>query len=173
MDFANKKILIAYFSKKGENWYTNGLAKLPIGNTEKMAKLIQKAVGGDLFEIVSKKEYPDGYYACCDVAKVEMKAKARPELVTMKDTKPYDVIFVGYPTWWGTLPMPIFTFLDANDFQGKILIPFNTSEGSGFGHGVKDLEKECPGAILKNGLALAGHEVDSKEEAIQQWLKTL
>jgi flavodoxin len=151
MDFANKKILIAYFSKKGENWYTNGLAKLPIGNTEKMAKLIQKAVGGDLFEIVSKKEYPDGYYACCDVAKVEMKAKARPELATMKDAKSYDVIFVGYPTWWGTLPMPIFTFLDANDFHGKILIPFNTSEGSGFGHGVKDLEKECPGAILKNG----------------------
>jgi flavodoxin len=173
MDFANKKVLIAYFSKKGENWYTHGLATLSIGNTEKMAKLIQKVSGGDLFEVVSKTAYPDGYYACCDAAKKELKAHARPELVAQKSVADYDVIFVGYPTWWGTLPMPLFSFLEANDFHGKTVIPFNTSEGSGFGHGVKDMEKACPGALFKEGLALPGHSVDASEEAIASWLRNL
>src|SRR5574344_601379 len=173
MDFTGKRILIAYFTKKGENWYTSGLASLPVGNTEKMAKLIQKQIGGDLYEISAKTPYPDGYYACCDAAKKELQAKARPELAAMKDVKDYDIIFIGYPTWWGTLPMPIFTFLEANEFKKKIVIPFNTSEGSGFGHGIKDLQKALPEATFRNGLALTGHEVDEKEEEIKQWLKTL
>jgi flavodoxin len=173
MDFAKKKILIAYFSKAGENWYTHGLASLKVGNTELFAKKIQSVVGGDLYSIVSKAGYPDGYYACCDAAKKELQEKARPELVELKKADDYDIIFVGYPTWWGTLPMPIFTFLEANHFAGKIVIPFNTSEGSGFGRGVKDLEKACPGATFKEGLALVGHEVEEKGEEIEQWLTNL
>jgi flavodoxin len=173
MDFAGKKVLIAYFSKRGENWWISDLQSLKVGNTEKMAALIEKTTGGDFYQIVAKKEYPDGYYACCDAAKAELKAKARPELVELKSVAPYDIIFVGYPTWWGTLPMPIFTFLEANDFKNKIVIPFNTSEGSGFGHGVKDMEKACPGATFKEGLALRGHRVESSEEDIKAWLKAL
>lgn len=173
MDFAGKKVLIAYFSKRGENWWIKDLQTLKVGNTEKMAALIQKTSGGDLYPIVPKKDYPDGYYACCDAAKAELQSKARPELVELKKVDGYDIIFIGYPTWWGTLPMPIFTFLDANNFRNKIVIPFNTSEGSGFGHGVKDLQKACPGAIFKNGLALRGHLVEGSEEDIQTWLKAL
>jgi flavodoxin len=173
MEFAGKKVLIAYFSKRGENWWIKDLQSLKVGNTEKMAAMIQKITGGDLYPIVAKKDYPDGYYACCDAAKVELKEKARPELLDLKKIEGYDIVFIGYPTWWGTLPMPIFTFLEANNFAGKIVIPFNTSEGSGFGHGVKDLMKACPGATFKEGLALRGHEVDQSEEAIEKWLKTL
>ena len=173
MDFSGKKILIAYFSKRGENWWITDLQSLKIGNTEKMAALIQKAIGGDTYRIVAKKEYPDGYYACCDVAKIERKNHERPELVESKKVDGYDIVFVGYPTWWGSLPMPMFTFLEANDFAGKILIPFNTSEGSGFGRGISDLEKACPGALLKTGLSLRGHDVEQKEEEIISWLKAL
>ncbi|MFA6619529.1 MAG: flavodoxin [Bacilli bacterium] len=173
MDFAGKKVLIAYFSKRGENWWIKDLQSLKVGNTEKMAVLIQKTTGGDLYPIVAKKDYPDGYYACCDAAKLELQSKVRPELVELKKVDAYDIIFIGYPTWCGTLPMPIFTFLEANNFQGKIVIPFNTSEGSGFGHGVKDLQNVCPGASIKNGLALRGHLVEESEKEIQTWLKTL
>jgi Flavodoxins len=173
MDFAGKRILIVFFSKKGENWYTHGLADLSEGNTAKMAKIIQKNLGGDLFEIIRKEPYPNGYYACCDEAKKEMKTLSCPELLEMKSVKDYDVIFLGYPTWWGTLPRPLFTFLDANDFHGKTLIPFNTSEGSGFGHGVEDLKKTCPGVNLRKGLALPGHAVDGSEQEIATWLKNL
>lgn len=173
MDFSQRRVLIAYFSKTGENWYTNGLASLAVGNTKKMALLIQKACGGDLFEISAKSPYPDGYYACCDVAKKEYQTHARPELSELKSVEDYDVVFVGYPTWWGTLPMPIFTFLEANNFQGKTVIPFNTSEGSGFGRGVKDIMASCPGATFKEGLALRGHEVDDKHQEVTQWLKNL
>jgi flavodoxin len=173
VEFAGKKILIAYFSKKGENWYTHGLAQLPVGNTEKMAKLIQEDCGGDLFEIARQEAYPDGYYACCDEAKKEMQAKAFPPLAKDHDVAAYDIIFVGYPIWWGTLPRPVFTFLEAHDFQGKILIPFNTSEGSGLGHGVQDISAACAGAKVTKGLALYGHEVDTSEKEIATWLKNL
>jgi len=173
MDFAGKKILIAYFSKRGENWWISDLRSLKVGNTERMAAIIQRNIGGDLYSISAKKAYPDGYYACCDAAKAELKTKARPELVELKQASAYDIIFIGYPTWWGTLPMPIFTFLEANNFANKTVIPFNTSEGSGFGHGVKDIEHACPGAILKEGLALRGHQVEKSREEIESWLKAL
>ncbi len=173
MDFKNKKVLIVYFSKKGENWWTTSLASLTVGNTERFAKIIQGIAGGDLFEVVRKKEYPDGYYACCDEAKIEFHAKARPELLAHHSSEGYDVVFIGYPTWWGTLPMPLFSWIEENNLAGKILIPFNTSEGSGFGTGLKDLAKEAPNSTILQGLALKGHNVEKSEGEIETWLANL
>lgn len=173
MDFSKQKVLIAYFSKTGENWYKNGLAQLPVGNTAQMASFIQKGTGGDLFEIVPLQAYPDGYYACCDAAKIEFKKKERPAIKSSKDIGPYDVIFIGYPTWFGTLPMPLFTWIEAQSWQGKIVIPFNTSEGSGFGKGVKDLQTSCVGAEVKEGLSLRGYKVASSEQEILAWTKSI
>jgi flavodoxin len=173
MDFKNKKVLIVYFSKKGENWWTKSLTSLKVGNTDAFAHLIQKQIGGDLFEVERVAEYPDGYYACCDEAKVELKAKARPAIKEHHSAAPYDVIFIGYPTWWGTLPMPLFTWIEENDLKGKTIIPFNTSEGSGFGKGVSDLKKALPESNFLEGLALRGHGVLTSEEAIQAWLNNL
>jgi flavodoxin len=173
MDFKNKKVLIVYFSKKGENWWTSALSSLKVGNTDVFAHLIQKHAGGDLFEVVRVKEYPNGYYECCDEAKLELKAKARPAIKEHHSAEGYDIIFIGYPTWWGTLPMPLFSWIEENNLQGKTIIPFNTSEGSGFGKGVADLKKELPESTFLNGLALRGHAVADSEKEIVTWLESL
>ena len=173
MDFKNKRVLIVYFSKKGENWWTKSLTSLKVGNTDAFAHLIQKQIGGDLFEVERAKEYPDGYYACCDEAKLEVNNKARPEIKEHHSADGYDVIFIGYPTWWGTLPMPLFTWIGENDLKGKTIIPFNTSEGSGFGVGANDLKKALPNSHFLEGLALRGHDVLNSEGAIKTWLASL
>lgn len=109
--------LIAYYSRKGENYWAGDVRVLEKGNTERVAEFVQQAVGGDLFEIETVKEYAADYYRCIDEAKAELKADARPELARYLEdaglsTDDYDTIFLGYPNWWGTYPMCVFTFLD-------------------------------------------------------------
>lgn len=174
MDFAKLKVLIVYFSKKGENWYLNGLENLSKGNTEILAEKIAHATGGDLFEIVAKKPYPDGYDDCCKVAKTEWASKARPELKNHHDAEAYDVVFVGWPCWHGTLPMPVYTWLEENKgLKGKIAIPFETNEGSGWGKGQKDFLAALPEATVMGGFALRGHLVEKRDAELQSWIKSL
>lgn len=174
MEFTAKKVLIVYFSKKGENWYINGLKNLSKGNTEILAEEISFITGGDLFEIVAKKPYPDGYEDCCRIAKEEWTSKARPELVNHKDAEHYDVVFVGWPCWYGTMPMAVYTWLEENDnLRGKIAIPFETNEGSNWGRGQKDFLAALPGATVLPGFAVRGHLVEKRETELRDWLKSL
>jgi flavodoxin len=175
MEFKDKHILIAYFSHPGSNWFEGEIRNIKEGNTAKMAKIIQKLTGGDLFEIKTKDNYhPESYSACIEQAKKERNAKYRPDLSGQIKTDKYDVIFLGSPNWWGTYPMPVFTFLEKSGLKGKTIIPFITSEGSGFGNALKDLKKECPDSLIsEDGLALIGSKVDSSEEAISVWLANL
>lgn len=102
--------LIIYYSRKGENYVNGRVENLAKGNTEIVAEFIQKAVGGDLFEIETVKEYSADYYECIDDAKAELRADARPELKKYLDgIDGYDNIFVCGPCWWGTFPMAVFT----------------------------------------------------------------
>ena len=113
---AAEKALIVYFS-----WS---------GNTENVAKNIAEATGFDLFEIKTAKAYPEDYDAVLDLAKKEQNRNARPELAThIQDIEQYDTILLGYPCWWGTLPMPVFTFLEEYDFSGKRIIPSQRVNG--------------------------------------------
>ncbi|MBR1862897.1 MAG: flavodoxin, partial [Ruminococcus sp.] len=99
------KILIVYYSRKGENYWNGGLKHIEKGNTERVAEFIQKAVGGDLFEVDTVKPYSESYMTCIEEAKQELRAKARPEIKACPDNfEDYDTIFVGYPNWWGTMP---------------------------------------------------------------------
>ena len=142
------KNLIVYYSRKGENYWAGGVRNLEKGNTERVAEFVQEAVGGDLFEIETVKEYAADYYQCIDEAKAELQADARPEIkrcledvgLSLDD---YDTIFLGYPNWWGTCPMCVFTFLERYDLAGKRIIPFCTNEGSGMGGSEKHLKKIC------------------------------
>ena len=107
------KNLIMYYSRKGENYVNGGVKKLAKGNTEICAEFIQKAVGGDLFQIETVKEYPADYYACIDEAKTEMQQKARPELVEYLDSiAEYDNIFICGPCWWGPFPMAVYSQIE-------------------------------------------------------------
>ena len=167
----NTKILIAYYSRRGENYYNGRLQNIEEGNTEHMAKVIQTVTGADLFEIGTVQKYLLGYTATTRVAKVEHQKQARPELKKMLDSiENYDVIYLGYPNWWSTMPMACFTFLDAYDFSGKTIIPFCTHEGSGLGNSVRDIRKACPNAKVLEGYALAGSAVRSSHELIETWL---
>lgn len=153
-------ILIAYFS-----WS---------GNTEQMAQMIQAETGGDLFEIEPATPYTDDYNTLLDVAQQEQADNARPELVSQVEKwDSYDVVFVGYPDWWSDAPMLIYSFLEAYDWEGKTLVPFCTSGGSGFGRSLDKLPDSAPGAILAEGLHVSGSRVDGSSEEIAAWIDGL
>ncbi len=174
MNMINKKCLIAYFSRKGQNYVSGRMVDLNVGNTEVVANMIQKITGGVLFHIESVIAYPKEYTEATEVAKNELRTKARPKLteqVTNMGT--YDVIFLGYPNWWGTMPMPVFTFLEDYDFSGKTIVPFCTHEGSGMGHSERDIAKSCPKATVLEGLAIHGTNASFAASEVASWIDKL
>jgi len=158
----NKKILIVYFSHSG--------------NTRFMAKEIQAQTGGDLYEVKTVNAYPEDYDSVVDIAKKEQKVNFRPQLTAkLTNLSDYDLFFIGYPNWWGTLPMALFTFFEENSFAEKTLIPFSTHEGSYFGNSLSDLKTLNPKATLFKGLAIRGRSVhsDSTQKEMTSWLSEL
>lgn len=136
-----KKSLIVYYSRKGNNYVNGNIVNLKIGNTEVVANLIKEFTNADIFEVEPVKEYSLDYKECTNESKIELKNNARPELKSYIDSiDEYDNIFVGYPNWWGTMPMPMFTFLEHYDFNNKKVIPFCTHEGSQMGRSEKDIK---------------------------------
>ena len=106
-----------------------------------------------------------------DQAKQEQEDNYRPELATeVENMDSYDVVFIGYPNWWGTMPMPVFSFLEEYDFSGKIIIPFCTHEGSGLGRSVEDITKICRQSTIQKGLAIRGSSVETAQDDVSEWL---
>jgi flavodoxin len=172
MKQSGKKCLIAYYSRKGSNYLDGNIVNLPIGNTEIIAKKIQGFIGGDLFEISTEKPYPADYTETTEVAKNELRNNVRPELTdAVKNMNDYDVIYLGYPNWWGTFPMAVFTFLESYDFSGKTLVHFCTHEGSGIGRSEWDIKNLCPTAKVLPGIAIRGGSVSNADNVVQSWLK--
>lgn len=166
------KILIAYYSRKGPNYVNGNIVDLPRGNTELAAEFIQKAVGGDLFEIDTVKTYPVDYIECTIVAKEELRSKVRPELKRLPENMDvYDTVFLGYPCWWGTMPMGVYTFLESFNFSGKTIVPFCTNEGSGMGGSELQIRKTAKEAILLKGLSIRGADTAASEAKIAKWAK--
>jgi flavodoxin len=164
--------LILYYSRKGENYVNGSIKNLAKGNTEIVAEFIQKAVGGDLFEIDTVKNYPVNYTECTNVAKIEIQQKARPELKKyLPSVEDYDKIFLGYPIWWSVPPMAVSTFLEHYNFSGKKIIPFATHEGSGLGGSISYLKKICPNAEILNGVAIHGANAKNSETEVSNWAK--
>ncbi|MDP4185478.1 MAG: flavodoxin [Bacteroidota bacterium] len=167
----NSKCLIAFYSRKGNNYVGGRIVNLPIGNTEVVAKQIQELINSDLFEIRTIKNYPTDYTETTNVSRDELHNNARPELVDfVNDINIYDVIYLGYPNWWGTMPMGVFTFLESYDFSGKTIIPFCTHEGSGLGISERDIKRLCPNANVEKGIAIRGGNVQSAKRTLKQWL---
>lgn len=166
------KNLIIYYSRKGENYWNGGIKNIAKGNTEIVAEFIQKAVGGDLFQIETVKEYAADYYACIDEAKKELREQARPELKNYLDSiADYDNIFICGPCWCGTFPMAVFTQLEKLDFAGKKVMAVMTHEGSGLGSCERDLKKICKGASFGKGLAVHGVDAAKSESTVAAWAK--
>jgi flavodoxin len=172
MSNTNKKCLIAYYSRKGNNYVGGNIINIPIGNTEVIAKKIKDFIGGDLFEINTVKAYPIAYDETTNIAKDELRKNAHLELTdTVKNMDDYDIIYLGYPNWWGTFPMAVFTFLESYDFSHKTIVPFCTHEGSGIGSSERDIKKRCPNAKFLPGIAIRGSSVANADNIVQSWLK--
>ncbi len=167
------KILVAYFSHSGENY---GVGEIKEGNTQKVANEIARQTGGTLFRIQPVQKYPTQYDQCTQTAKSEQDANVRPALSNrVENMAQYDVIYLGYPVWWGDMPMSLFTFIESYDFSGKTIYPFATHEGSGMGRTETSLKKALPHTMIHEGLAIKGHvaqkEASAVETAVRNWLK--
>ncbi len=166
------KIITLYFSRTGQNYFDGSVVELKKGNTRQAAEYIQEAVGGDLFEIAPKKHYADDYYDCIREARKEHDNGERPEVVAYPENiEDYDVIFIGYPNWWGTCPMAVFTVLEKLDLKGKKLVPFCTNEGSGLGVSEREIASVCKGSTVLPGISIHGAEVVANRQRIMDWAR--
>lgn len=156
----SSSVLITYFS-----WS---------GNTEQVAQIIQQETGGDLFEIAPATPYTNDYNELLDIAQQEQSDNARPELAgQVENWEQYDTIFVGYPNWWSDAPMAVYTFLESYDWDGKTLIPFNTSASGGFGRSLSGLEESAPGASILDGISFTERNLGDTQSEVAAWLDEL
>lgn len=158
-----KKILIVYFSV--------------YGSTKKFAEIIGKEINADIIEIIPEAKYndnPSHYEELASYIKKEQEENKRPKIKNSISINDYDMIFVGYPIWWYTLPQILFTFFDEYNFSGKTIIPFNTHEGSGSSGTYEEIKKLEPKATVLEGLAIRGSNINQKvENEIKKWLQKL
>ncbi|MDE7303853.1 MAG: NAD(P)H-dependent oxidoreductase [Oscillospiraceae bacterium] len=169
------KILVAFFSRADENY---GVGFIEKGNTHIIADMLAEEMNPDTFEIVRVTPYPEAYRDCTDEAQEEKTANARPELTAaVENFDYYDTIFLGYPNWWGDMPMPVYTFIESYDFSGKTVIPFCTHAGSGLSGTVQTLRDKLENAEVLNGFEIAGttaqNNQDEAKEAVLSWIDEL
>lgn len=167
-----ERVLIAYFSHEGEAYVGGKISNLEIGNTKFVAQAMEKMTGADIFRIETEEPYPRDYMATVEIAKREQQSNARPRITgDVPNMEEYNEVLLGYPNWWGTCPMAVFTFLERYDFFGKMVFPFCTHEGSGLGRSEEDIKRICPGTKVEKGLAITGSRVRQSENDIREWLR--
>jgi len=168
------KVLVVYFSKTGENY---NVGNVEVGNTAMMASYIKEYLNADSFEIVPVNKYSDNYKESTEEAKKEQNENARPKIKNeLTNLSSYDTIFIGYPIWWGDLPMIVYTFVEEYDLSNKTVIPFNTHEGSGNSGTYNTLKNKLSNSnVNTNGLALQGSVARTNEGKTKtiNWLKEL
>ncbi len=164
--------IIVYFSRKDENYVSGAIKNLTVGNTEVAADILHDLTGADLFKMEPIQEYSKDYNECIAQAQADQRRDARPELkVYPESLDGYDTVYLGFPNYWGTMPMAVFTFLEHFDFTGKVIFPFCTHEGSGMGRSEADIRRLCPGATVAKGLAIHGGSVKEAEPDIRRWIE--
>ena len=165
------RALIAYFSRADENYFNGAIRSVKVGNTEIAANLLRALTGADLFRIEPVQPYSRDYNECIAQAQEDQKRDARPALKTYPESlEGYDTIYLGYPNYWGTMPMAVFTFLERFDWNGKTIRPFCTHEGSGLGRSESDIRRLCPGAKVETGVEIYGSTSAKAGPAMKKWL---
>ncbi|MDE5714607.1 MAG: NAD(P)H-dependent oxidoreductase [Anaeroplasmataceae bacterium] len=166
-----KKSLIIYFSHVGENYMSDGIRPIQKGNTEVIAEMIEEITQAKMFKVEPIQDYPFSYKECTEIALYEKNTKARPTLKNdLTSVSDYDVIYIGYPNWWGTMPMALFTLLEKLDLSNKVIKPFCTHEGSAMGTSGEDLKKVCKNSIIKKGLPIRGSLVYKAKSEVENWI---
>ena len=171
-DEGSNHMLVAYFSLAGEQY---GVGVVEEGNTSIIAHMIAEQTGADLFEIKPETLYPTTYQELLDVSQQEMADNARPEIVgTVDNMADYDTIFIGYPNWWGDMPMIVYNFLESYELSGKTIVPFCTHGGSGLSN-TESTIADITGGTMKDGFAIPGttaqNDRDTARSKVTEWLK--
>lgn len=163
--------LVVFYSRADENYFGGQYRYIEVGNTEKIANLIAEITGAEIFKIEQKVPYSADYNTCIGQAQNDLRVKARPELVSMPDNlDEYEEIYLGYPNYWGDMPMAVYTFLENYDWSGKTIHPFCTHEGSGLGGTERKIQSTCKGAKVEKSFAVSGSSVDSAKQAVEKWV---
>ena len=167
-------ILVAYFSRADENY---NVGTIEVGNTQILGEYIASEVSADTFHVETVTPYPAGYQECCDVAKQEQKDNARPAIKGSVDNmEQYDIVFLGYPIWWGDMPMAVYTFIESYDWSDKVVIPFCTHEGSGLSGTDKNIAS-ATGAQVLTAIDMRGSTAqklnDDTKQTVRKWLDDL
>lgn len=162
--------LVAFYSRADENYFSGSYKTVSVGNTEKIAKMIAEKTGAELFKIEQETPYSADYQACIAEAQKDLRSSARPKIIALPENlDEYDEIYLGYPNYWGDMPMAVYTFLEAFDWNGKTIHPFCTHEGSGLSGTVRKIEGVCKGATVTKGLAVQGGRVDGAKAQVESW----
>ena len=165
------KTLIVFFSRADENYFGGAMRYVKVGNTEIAVNLMKDMISADTFKIEMKNPYSSVYMTCIDEAKKDLRNDARPELVSLPENiDEYNTIILLYPNYWGTMPMALFTFLEAFDFSGKTILPFCTNEGSGMGRSERDIKNICKAKVAK-GLSINGSRAANSSNSVKKWLE--
>lgn len=181
----NQKILVAYFSlpetqdpynmtdaEEDSTVVVNGEV---LGNTQYVAQIIAENTGADIFRIEAKEDYPLDHDVLVDQALEEQNENARPEIKdSLENMDEYDIVFLGYPNWWGDMPMIIYTFLEQYNFDGKTIIPFNTHGGSGLSNTVATITEKLPNSnVISNAFTLSRNNMEEAPEEVEIWLEEI
>lgn len=171
----NGKNLVVYFSMPDNvDDSTVVIDGETLGNTQYMAYVIQETVGADIFRIEPETPYPTDHDTLVDLAKEEQNDNARPKIkAKIENFDTYENIFVGYPNWWGDMPMILYSFFDEYDFSGKTIIPFNTHGGSGFSGTISTIKELEPNAEVLDGKSISRNDIQDAEQEIIDWVKSL
>ena len=155
------KSIVIYFSRADENYFGGSIKYIDKGNTEVIAEMISEQTGADLFKVEPVQEYAKDYNTCISQADKHSKENARPQIKAIPtDLDKYEIIYLGYPNYWGTMPMHMFTLLEAINTTGKTIKPFCTHEGSEMGRSEKDIAELCgSNTNIEKGLSVIGSEV--------------
>lgn len=163
--------LVAFYSRADENYFSGDYRYVSVGNTERLAKMIAETVGAEQFKIEQQVPYAADYNTCIEQAQKDLQVKARPKLIAVPDSLDnYDEIYLGYPNYWGDMPMAVYTFLEKFDWNGKTIHPFCTHEGSGLSGTEGKIKNVCKGAAVTKGLAVQGGSVDRAKATIDKWV---
>jgi flavodoxin len=171
---AGGTVLLAYFSRAGENYHCGGRRRLTVGNTEVVANMISRLIGCGVHRIQAADPYPDDYTPTVERNVREQNANARPEVANpLASIERYNTVLLGSPIWNVRAPMIMSTFAESLNFTGKTIHPFTTHAMSGLGTTQRDYTASCPGATVGEGLAVRGEEVTDAGPAVESWLRRI
>jgi flavodoxin len=166
------RVLLAYFSRAGENYYYGGRKDLDVGNTEVLAGMISALIACDVHRIEAAEPYSDGYDATVKRNAREQDAGTRPAMATpLPSIERYDTVLLASGIWNVRAPMIMTTFAESYDFTGKTIHPVTTFATSGLGATGRDYASSCPGAVIGDGLAVRGEEVRDAGPDVESWLR--